>query len=144
MRKRAVPKLPYLVLLRRGFAMPSTLTCDAVRSYRTVSPLPDPKVVAVCFLLHFPSRHHAWTLSSLLPVRVRTFLPAFQRGDPPAHSEFHNLTSGSGISPRLPFLAADIRRPFKKYPAINIHKIRTYKRCRRADNQNILFFGSEK
>src|SRR5690348_5361423 len=40
LRKRAVPLLPYLVLLRRGFAMPSPLTRDAVRSYRTVSPLP--------------------------------------------------------------------------------------------------------
>jgi len=39
-RTRASPLRPYLVLLRRGFAMPSTLTCDAVRSYRTVSPLP--------------------------------------------------------------------------------------------------------
>src|SRR5712664_3061128 len=34
------PWPPYLVLLRRGFAMPSPLTRDAVRSYRTVSPLP--------------------------------------------------------------------------------------------------------
>ena len=42
-RKRAVPSRPYLVLLRRGFAMPSTLACDAVRSYRTVSPLPCPE-----------------------------------------------------------------------------------------------------
>ena len=40
------------------------------------------------FLLHFPSRHRAWTLSSLLPVGVRTFLPF--RGDPPAHSERSN------------------------------------------------------
>ena len=29
---------------------------------------------AVCSLLHFPSRRRAWTLSSLLPVGVRTFL----------------------------------------------------------------------
>src|SRR5205807_5757996 len=34
------PSLPYLVLLRRGFAMPHPLTRCAVRSYRTVSPLP--------------------------------------------------------------------------------------------------------
>src|SRR4051812_10473662 len=39
-RTRAGPLRPYLVLLRRGFAVPSTLACDAVRSYRTVSPLP--------------------------------------------------------------------------------------------------------
>ena len=31
---------PYLVLLRVGFTMPQTVTCCAVRSYRTISPLP--------------------------------------------------------------------------------------------------------
>jgi hypothetical protein len=32
--------VPYLALLRVGFAVPSAVTRDAVRSYRTVSPLP--------------------------------------------------------------------------------------------------------
>jgi hypothetical protein len=32
--------LPYLALLQVGFAMPSSVATDAVRSYRTVSPLP--------------------------------------------------------------------------------------------------------
>ena len=37
----AVVRLPpYLVLLRVGFAVPSRVTTDAVRSYRTLSPLP--------------------------------------------------------------------------------------------------------
>jgi len=31
---------PYLALLRVGFALPSAVTRDAVRSYRTFSPLP--------------------------------------------------------------------------------------------------------
>jgi len=31
---------PYLVLLQAGFTMPSCVTTDAVRSYRTLSPLP--------------------------------------------------------------------------------------------------------
>jgi len=31
---------PYLVLLRVGFAVPSSVATDAVRSYRTLSPLP--------------------------------------------------------------------------------------------------------
>jgi len=31
---------PYLVLLRAGFTVPSSVTTDAVRSYRTLSPLP--------------------------------------------------------------------------------------------------------
>ena len=34
--------LPYLVLLRMGFALPACVTAAAVRSYRTFSPLPDP------------------------------------------------------------------------------------------------------
>ena len=69
--------------------MPSPLARDAVRSYRTVSPLPPEPCdtgSAVCFLLHFPSRRRAWPLASLLPVRVRTFLDAAQRRDPPVHS----------------------------------------------------------
>jgi hypothetical protein len=32
--------LPYLALLQAGFSMPSSVATDAVRSYRTVSPLP--------------------------------------------------------------------------------------------------------
>ncbi len=81
-RKRAVPLPPYLVLLRRGFTVPAPLARAAVRSYRTVSPLPPRAPFsrsarsAVCSLLHFPSRRRAWTLSSLLPVGVRTFLRA--------------------------------------------------------------------
>jgi hypothetical protein len=34
--------LPYLALLQVGFAVPSRVATDAVRSYRTVSPLPAP------------------------------------------------------------------------------------------------------
>ena len=32
--------LPYLVLLQVGFTMPRSVTTRAVRSYRTISPLP--------------------------------------------------------------------------------------------------------
>ena len=32
--------LPYLVLLRAGFAVPPDVATGAVRSYRTISPLP--------------------------------------------------------------------------------------------------------
>jgi hypothetical protein len=35
--------LPYSVLLRVGFTLPQGVTTCAVRSYRTFSPLPDPK-----------------------------------------------------------------------------------------------------
>ncbi len=51
--------LPYLVLLRMGFALPERITPPAVRSYRTFSPLPEiqavkPSFQAVYFLWHFP------------------------------------------------------------------------------------------
>jgi len=49
----------------------------AVRSYRTVSPLPDPlaRPSAVCSLLHFPSARAAQALPGTLPCEARTFLP---------------------------------------------------------------------
>src|SRR5438270_12567292 len=48
-------RLPYLALLQVGFTVPSRVATDAVRSYRTVSPLPVPRGTwPVCSLLHFP------------------------------------------------------------------------------------------
>ncbi len=46
---------PYLALLRVEFTVPRTVTSRAVRSYRTLSPLPDPITgpSAVCSLLHW-------------------------------------------------------------------------------------------
>src|SRR3546814_921856 len=48
----------------------------AVRSYRTISPLPRaPKDrSAVCFLLHFPSARAAQALPGTVPCGARTFL----------------------------------------------------------------------
>ena len=48
----------------------------AVRSCRTVSPLPDPLTgpSAVCSLLHFPSARAAQALPGTLPCGARTFL----------------------------------------------------------------------
>ena len=50
------------------------VTRDAVRSYRTISPLPFDESKGGIFLLHFPSGCPAWTLSSTVPCAVRTFL----------------------------------------------------------------------
>ncbi len=47
---------PYLALLRVEFTVPRTVTSRAVRSYRTLSPLPDPTYVGhrrFCSLLHW-------------------------------------------------------------------------------------------
>ena len=68
--------LPYLVLLRMGFTVPSAVTVDAVSSYLAVSPLPDPLAgpSAVCFLLHFPDPRGRWALPTTVPCGARTFL----------------------------------------------------------------------
>jgi hypothetical protein len=85
-RKRAVPLPPYLVLLRRGFAMPSRSRgprCALTAPFHPCLYLFRDSS-AVYSLLHFPSRHRAWPLASLLPVGVRTFLRVSRRGDPRA------------------------------------------------------------
>jgi hypothetical protein len=40
MKKRPIPRLPYLALLQVGFTVPPSVATGAVRSYRTISPLP--------------------------------------------------------------------------------------------------------
>ena len=64
---------------------PATFVAEgAVRSYRTLSPLPaagEPAPSAVCFLLHFPSTRVAQALPGLLPCGARTFLPPPATGD---------------------------------------------------------------
>ncbi len=47
----------------------------AVRSYRTISPLPDPlRAIGGIFLLHFPSACAAQALPGTVPCGARTFL----------------------------------------------------------------------
>ena len=53
--RAALFTLPYLVLLRVGFAEPARSPEPLVSSYLTVSPLPDLEGPAVFSLLHFPS-----------------------------------------------------------------------------------------
>src|SRR5690606_26216155 len=66
-----------------GFAVPSSVATDAVRSYRTLSPLPAPcGTSAVCFLLHFPWARAPQALPGTLSTGARTFLPEPKvRGD---------------------------------------------------------------
>ena len=65
----------------------TTVAGSAVRSYRTISPLPEvgagaefveaplrPQPRAVYFLWHFPSAHAAQALPGTLPCGARTFL----------------------------------------------------------------------
>ena len=74
--------LPYLVLLRMGFTVPSAVTVDAVSSYLAVSPLPVRLATpsAVYSLLHFPlpwvlRPYSTQPLAGILPNGARTFLP---------------------------------------------------------------------
>jgi len=86
----------------------------AVRSYRTVSPLPriPEDRSAVCSLLHFPSARAAQALPGTVPCGARTFLGTLS-GDatvwptPPAHcTRTAGLPSGSIASrPAIPAAA---------------------------------------
>ena len=76
---RRATTLPYLALLRVGFAVPRRLPGRAVGSYPTVSPLPTARVKraatwAVYSLWHFPSAFAARALPGTLPSGARTFL----------------------------------------------------------------------
>jgi len=70
---------PLFGLAPHGVFRASAVAAGAVRSYRTISPLPQSPsrrmiAEAVYFLLHFPSRRRASPLASMLPVGARTFL----------------------------------------------------------------------
>jgi hypothetical protein len=71
--------LPYLVLLPMGFAVPPNVATGAVRSYRTISPLPAPlaRHLGGIFLLHCPWAHAPQVLPGIAPCGARTFLHAF-------------------------------------------------------------------
>lgn len=69
---------PYLALLRVEFTVPRTVASRAVRSYRTLSPLPDPacaghrRFALCCTGRGFPPQ----ALPGTLPCGARTFLPS--------------------------------------------------------------------
>ena len=71
--------LPYLVLLRVGFTLPQNVTTSAVRSYRTISPLPAANRASnlggiFSVALAVGSRPQA--LPGTLSYGARTFLPS--------------------------------------------------------------------
>ena len=69
-------------LAPEGVYRAACVTADAVRSYRTLSPLPArdtrSRTSAVCSLLHFPSARAAQGLPGLPPCGARTFLRRHQ------------------------------------------------------------------
>ena len=92
---------PLLGLAPGGVCRASPVTGGAVRSYRTVSPLPPAVLadggVAVCFLWHCPPGRPDWPLTSTLPCGARTFLPR-RRASRPGRSR-----RPSGLRKTKPF-----------------------------------------
>ena len=115
--RRRIRLLPYLVLLRAGFAVPPSVATGAVRSYRTISPLPPPcGGLAVYFLLHFPWAHAPQALPGAVPYGARTFLHtcvqrlsgrlgrgwwAVSRKESSVRAQFARIASVSCHEPRL-------------------------------------------
>lgn len=79
---------PLFGLAPGGVCRAIVVTGDAVRSYRTISPLPPrPGLdlgLAVSFLWHFPWGYPRWVLPTTLPCGVRTFLPDRGSERPPS------------------------------------------------------------
>jgi hypothetical protein len=75
------PLVPLFGLAPSGVYPAVGVATAAVRSYRTISPLPTrrQRVEAVCFLWHFPWARAPQALPGTLPCGARTFLP---RGEP--------------------------------------------------------------
>ena len=79
---RTIRPVPLFGLAPGGVCRAVPVTRPAVRSYRTVSPLPalgKPSASAVCFLLHFPWARAPQALPGAIPCGARTFLPRTSR-----------------------------------------------------------------
>ena len=87
----------------------------AVRSCRTVSPLPVPSAYgrpsAVCSLLHFPSARAAQALPGILPCGARTFLDAHT-----VHRDCLADSAARSVSP-----VPRTRRQRRARPSFNAH-----------------------
>jgi hypothetical protein len=74
---RVVACAPLFGLSPGGVYRAGPVARPAVRSYRTLSPLPPlRRAEAVCFLWHFPWPCGRWPLATTLTRGARTFLPA--------------------------------------------------------------------
>src|SRR5678816_258812 len=95
---------PLSGLASGGVCRALSVTGEAVRSYRTISPLPISRW-AVCFLWHCPASHLDWSLTSTLPCEARTFL-----------SRRHLRTSASG---RLDLSVGRARQSYCRHAALS-------------------------
>ena len=80
--RKSLKRCSYLVLLRVGFAIAVSVTRNAVRSYRTISPLPESgtplrfaRKRRYTFCCTFPGVAPAGRYPAPFPPGARTFLP---------------------------------------------------------------------
>jgi hypothetical protein len=105
-RRPRPPTSPLLGLAPGGVCPASPVTRTAVRSYRTISPLPHGRrprqaasesCEAVSFLWHCPGPCGRWVLPTTVPCGARTFLPGSglprSRGDRSAHSAWFHCSA---------------------------------------------------
>ena len=135
-RERAVPSLPYLVLLRRGFAMPHPLTRGAVRSYRTISPLPP--------------RDCRRAIGGMFSVALSVASPRLAVSQPAARrsSDFpppRPLQDRTAILRSTPHHCSLTALRSGKFIAVNCCILRVLERMSaRRHQKGVRFFGSEK
>lgn len=88
--------LPYLVLLRTGYAWPDMLPHPPVVSYSTVSPLPSGKPEGGLLSVALSGDRSPWELPSALPCGARTFLPGLMAAAVTRPTPEFNATAGGG------------------------------------------------
>ena len=109
---------PYLALLRVEFTVPRTVTSRAVRSYRTLSPLPDPacaghrRFALCCTGRGFPPQ----ALPGTLPCGARTFLPSARL--PPKGDDDEAATVWSASARSIEGLRAAVTPGYACLPAM--------------------------
>ena len=99
---------PLCALAPGGACHAARVTTGAVRSYRTVSPLPETSP-AVCFLWRCPASRLGWSLTSTLPYGARTFLPRVLSA--PASARTALTAADSSASPRAASVKLRLLRP---------------------------------
>lgn len=120
---------PYLALLRVEFTVPRTVASRAVRSYRTLSPLPDPacaghrRFALCCTGRGFPPQ----ALPGTLPYGARTFLPSARL--PPKGDDDEAATVWSASARSIEGLDAAVTLACASPPAKSLRCCVTSDKC---------------
>src|SRR5271166_5302806 len=91
-----------------GVCRAADVATRAVRSYRTISPLPAPlaRHLGGIFLLHFPWAHAPQALPGTVPCGARTFL----------HALAHTATAWPTLGRTIRLLQRQLRQERPKHP----------------------------